>query len=402
MTFKMSDILYSDTRKDDRDISNEFHVVFILSTLAIGGSERKTIGIANAITRRGYKSTIIYLNEPHTLKRDISDKVDVVYINRKGKFGINALKTLINNFNCNDISIVFCINLYPLLYAFIARKLSKIKNVPIVVSTNTTEFVRQKDRLQMLIYAPCMRRIEKILFGCAYQRDLWISKYKLDESRCEYVYNGVDVDYYKQSYFGLEKMRIRSELNIPSESIVIGSVGRFRKEKQYELLISACVELKQRKNYDVHCLLVGGGYEKKYLEKLIIEHQCESYVHLLDIVDDVRSHLAAIDVFVLTSISETFSNAALEAMSMSIPVVLPKVGGCPEMIQPGINGYIYEMGNIQQLVGYLSILIADSQSRVKMGTEARYYVKTMFSYDSMLDKYMRLFKSLNNNHANIY
>jgi glycosyltransferase involved in cell wall biosynthesis len=153
------------------------------------------------------------------------------------------------------------------------------------------------------------------------------------------------------------------------------------------MVIDACVELRKKKGLDVYCLRVGGGKEKQRLEDLVNELNCAQYVRLLDEVKDVRPYLDAMDVFVLSSISETFSNAVLEALSMGIPVVLPKVGGCPEMVKPNITGFIFEPGDKLQLVEYLYVLGSDGELRAKMGQAARQYVIEKFQSRSMFESY---------------
>jgi glycosyltransferase involved in cell wall biosynthesis len=77
-------------------------------------------------------------------------------------------------------------------------------------------------------------------------------------------------------------------------------------------------------------------------------------------------------------------------MAMGLPVVLPGVGGCPEMVKSGITGFIYEPGNLSQFVEQLSLLGADKERRTKMGQEARKFVEETFRFESMVDSYERL------------
>jgi glycosyltransferase involved in cell wall biosynthesis len=377
--------IYEDLHLNYDDSSR--HVMFLLSTLAVGGSERKTVRIANALAARGWKLTIGYLNAPHTLRNDISGDVNVVFLDRKGKYDFGALRRLVAYVSQYNIDMICCINLYPLIYAYPAKYFVSVASLGILATINTTEFTARKDAWQMLLYAPILRRAHAVIFGCQYQMELWVSRYGLREAECSFIYNGVDAEFFDPlKLYGLP-LDIRSELEIPSTSLVVGSIGRFREEKQYEMVIDACVELRKKKGLDVYCLLVGGGKEKQRLEDLVNELNCAQYVRLLDEVKDVRPYLDAMDVFVLSSISETFSNAVLEALSMGIPVVLPKVGGCPEMVKPNITGFIFEPGDKLQLVEYLYVLGSDGELRAKMGQAARQYVIEKFQSRSMFESY---------------
>ena len=365
----------------------------MLSSLVIGGSERKTIRIANSLAAAGWKLTVAYLNGPHTLRNEISADVEVICLDRKGKFGYGALRRLVAYMSNAGIDAICCVNTYSLIYGFLARYFLKQNPVRILATTNETKFVRWTDELKMVLFAPMLRRVDAIIFGSEYQKKLWVDQYRLSASRCTWIYNGVDTDQFSYSASGTLSLAVRNRIGIPGESRVIGSAGCFRKEKQYQFVIQACVELREKKGLDVHCVLVGGGFEEKLLRDLVAELGCESYVHLVDEQDDVRPYLEAMDIFVLSSISETFSNAALEAMSMSLPVVLPRVGGCPEMVRPGETGFIYEPGDLSGFVDYLLLLSTDEERRLNMGRAARKYVETDFRFESMVSAFARLFET---------
>lgn len=369
------------------------HVMFLLNSLTVGGSEKKTVRIANALAKNGNNLTIAYLNGPHTLRDEILDSIDILFLDRKGTFGIGALWRLITYVSQNKVNVLCCMNLYPLIYAYIARMSSRNSRFKLLATTNTTMFVTHKEKWQMLLYAPMLRRTDMIVFGSMFQKDLWIVKYKLNASACTYIYNGVDVNLFRKSISDARSQDVRVELGIPIKGLIIGSVGRLRKVKQYEVAIQACVELRKKMNLDVYCVLVGGGYEEQRLRGLVIKLQCNDYVYILDATDDVRPYLEAMDIFVLSSMSETFSNAVLEAMAMGLPVVLPRVGGCPEMVKPGITGYLYEPGDLSGFVDYLYLLGSDKDRRLKMGQAARSYVEVDFRFESMVASYVNLFES---------
>ena len=263
----------------EREDDHSYHVMFLLNSLTVGGSERKTVRIANALAKNGKKLTIAYLNSPHTLRDEILDDVDVLFLGRRGKFSIRALRRLITYVSLNKVDVLCCINMYPLIYAYLARTISKQPQFKLLATTNTTMFLARKERWQMSLYATILRRIDKIIFGSRYQKDLWVEQYRLNASRCTFIYNGVDVDLFHKSTSDARMQNIRAELGIPETGIIIGSIGRFRKEKQYEVAIQACVELREKTNLDVYCLLVGGGYEAQRLRDLVVKLQCDGYIY---------------------------------------------------------------------------------------------------------------------------
>ncbi len=115
-------------------------------------------------------------------------------------------------------------------------------------------------------------------------------------------------------------------------------------------------------------------------------------MHFIGAVEDVRPVLAALDVFVLPSIAvESFSNAALEAMSMGRPVILSDIGGAREMINDGVEGYVVSPTELSaRLPAMISALYADRRKRLQMGAAARNRAVTCFSVPAMVAGYRGL------------
>jgi glycosyltransferase involved in cell wall biosynthesis len=180
-------------------------------------------------------------------------------------------------------------------------------------------------------------------------------------------------------------------LRLPPNAFVIGSVGRLAVEKNQRALIDALAVLRDRA-IDAHLVLVGEGSQRAELERRAQELGLESHVTLAGSQRDVRPWLAALDVFVLPSTHiETFSNAALEAMSMAKPVILSEVGGAREMVRDGIDGYTLACDTLDAtLPDVLSRLHDDAQLRAKLGRAARERVQAKFSAVSMIDAFADL------------
>jgi glycosyltransferase involved in cell wall biosynthesis len=106
---------------------------------------------------------------------------------------------------------------------------------------------------------------------------------------------------------------------------------------------------------------------------------------------DVRAALKAFDVFVLPSLSETFSNAALEAMAMQLPVILTRTGGASEMIEHGKEGYIVDVVELpKQLPARLDQLRLDTVLRTRMAAAALSRAQREFSWEGMVEAYQTM------------
>ncbi|HKV86775.1 MAG TPA: glycosyltransferase, partial [Candidatus Dormibacteraeota bacterium] len=102
-----------------------------------------------------------------------------------------------------------------------------------------------------------------------------------------------------------------------------------------------------------------------------------------------RLHVVACDAMALCSLTEAFSLSAIESMALGRPVVHSDVGGAPEMIFPGRNGFLFPPGDTRAFVDKLAVL-ADREVSARMGREARAMVEAHFSERTMVDRYERL------------
>ena len=241
----------------------------------------------------------------------------------------------------------------------------------------------------MALYVPLMRRADVIVFGCDYQLRLWVERYRLPKEKCRYIHNGVDNDHFSARVIALPDADHRAAFGLAPNDFVVGTVGKFRPEKQQGDLIEVVARLRAQ-GLRAFALIVGGGEKESALKKQAADTGVTDYIRFPGEMRDVRPALAAMDVFVLTSVSETFSNAALEVLAMGRPVVLSDVGGAREMVCEGINGHLYPASDFGQLAAILERLAADPFATRRMGEEARRIAVKHFSLSRMVDEYAAL------------
>jgi glycosyltransferase involved in cell wall biosynthesis len=364
--------------------------LFLLSSLAIGGSERKIVRVANALRQAGHDIHLAYLGAPHTLRAELDPELPAVHLNRNGKFSLSALARLKRYIVTQQISHVACVNLYPLLYAkAVAWQLGK--RAPIISTLiNTTDFHRRKNELQMLVYAPLLRRATFLVFGCRMQQQQWCARYSLPAASSRVIYNGVDQAHFNAAAVTETREQVRRRYGFPANAFIAITVGQLRPEKQQTDLIRAVAALVSR-GRQIHALVVGDGVERGAIERCIADLGVQDSAHLTGAAADVRLLLKAADAFVLSSTAvETFSNAALEAMAMGLPVVLSRTGGAAEMVEPGRNGFLFSPGNVDELAGHIAALAHDRDLTRKIGEAATTRIHDSFSFTRMLDEYRSL------------
>jgi glycosyltransferase involved in cell wall biosynthesis len=149
-------------------------------------------------------------------------------------------------------------------------------------------------------------------------------------------------------------------------------VGRLHPVKGVRYLIQA-MQLVHEKRPEIKLILVGDGDERDYLENLT-DHlgirECVDFAGEIphERIPDYMSHA---DVFVLSSLSESFGIVLLEAMAWGLPIVATRVGGIPEIIEDGVNGYLVNPGDYQEMADRIQLLLRDEISAAEMSKNNR-------------------------------
>jgi glycosyltransferase involved in cell wall biosynthesis len=369
-------------------------VLVLLNSLTIGGSETKSVRMANALAERGSDVTVAYLNPPEQLRAEISPLVRVVHLRRSGKFSVGALRRLMSAIRERQNPVVLAVNLYPSLYAALARAWLGRDRFRLLMSVNTTEFQTRKDARRMPLYRRVLQRADTVIFGAEMQRKLWEQRYRIGaeagRATTAVLYNGVDTDrFVAPSADRGPAATARRPTALLETKYIIGTVGKMRPEKAHVDLVAATAALRGR-GIDVGCVIVGDGTERQRVVEEIESQGLSGFVVLVGETRDVRPHLAQMDVFALTSTSvETFSNAALEAMACGVPVVCSRIGGMEELIGYG-GGVSYPPGDVRALTDALERLLCDDLERARLARAARHAAVEHFGWDRMVDRFVGL------------
>ena len=189
----------------------------------------------------------------------------------------------------------------------------------------------------------------------------------LDENKIKLIPNAVDTARFSQVD---DKLGLRASLGFESELIGV-FVGRLVTEKNLSFLIQAWTNTFANED-NVKLLLVGDGYLKDELTKLVIESKREKQIIFLGAKLDIKPYLQIADFSVLSSLFEGLSNTLLEYMATSLPVIGSRVSGTEDLIEDGVNGYLFESGNRSELEEKLKKIASLSTIEIaSMGDNAR-------------------------------
>lgn len=199
------------------------------------------------------------------------------------------------------------------------------------------------------------------------------------------IYNFID----EEKYYPRKADYLRKELGIASDERVLIHISNFRKVKRVPDIIESFRLIdKQQK---VKLLLVGEGPEKFDLEELVENNGLQNDILFLGKRDDLPELLSISDVMLLLSEKEAFGLVLLEAFACGVPAVANAIGGIPEVVQDGVNGFLVQLGDVQAVANRVSQLLSDSTLHRQMKENAIRTVQEDFSSESIVEQYEKLY-----------
>jgi len=206
------------------------------------------------------------------------------------------------------------------------------------------------------------------------------------------VYNGVDFNT-KFKPMTRAELAKKYNININEDDIVAGILARLHPVKGLDTLIKAANEV-VKKNKSVKFLICGEGDERKALEHQIANLGLTDNVFLLGHVDEPLRVLSNFDINLLTSLSESFPYAILEGTILKKPTISSNVGGISDLIEDGVNGFLFQPGDYLALAERLNKLISDKALRQTMGEKIYEKAKANFSLESMCKTQLGIYEKI--------
>jgi glycosyltransferase involved in cell wall biosynthesis len=195
---------------------------------------------------------------------------------------------------------------------------------------------------------------------------------------------GVDAEQFNPARASVD-MRMRLSDGHPDETIML-YVGRLSQEKQ----IDGIREVLKRVP-GTRLALVGDGPERPALHEHFRDTPTKFMGYLRG--EELWSAFASADIFVFPSAMETFGLVLIEAMAAGLPVVTSRVGGVDDMVRPGVNGYVFSVGDVRGLIDGVRAILADPSKRAVMGRNARLFAETQ-SWPVMMDELVTCYDDL--------
>jgi len=331
---------------------NPKSIVFVIHGLPMGGAEKFLISIVNHLFEIKYDPVVIILSNDVTLAHEITAGIPIIRVLKKSRFDLSISHRIKQQIIIHGARKIFCVN----PYSYFLTKLSFLfeDDYQIYLSPHTTKPFSLYNWFQTFVYYRFIGKKDTVIYLCNKQHD-----------------------------------SIRESFSIDKNDKLILLVARINPEKRHtDALNALSIVHKMRGVIKPHLMIVGSGNQRlsDKLKELVSILQLDGYVHFVGNHSDVRVFYFIADIFTLTSESETFSIAALEAMAFGLPCALTDVGGAREMIVEDWNGTLADPLHPDSIAKAWVNALKNNQN----GHSIREHVQQRFSLNSMLKQYVHL------------
>ena len=360
------------------------NITCFITSLSSGGAEHQLSVLSNLLVSDGYNVTLSTFS-------DIEDHYTLSPSIKRTKIGKNKGRIL--KFFCLLKYFLFlktdCIisfgqreNFF-MLIPFLFRK-TKIK---IIAGERNLTIGKQSFR-EKLLFNLLYKRATYIVPNSYSQKEYILNKNKTLANKLLTITNFTDTD----KYYPMQDER-------ESGILQIGVLCRYAKQKNYKKFAEAIKIVKERLNVPFIVNWYGNinstydSVNPDYIEfkRLVDVYHLNDVIKLNDKIDKINKTLNSFDVFCLPSLHEGFSNSLSEAICCGLPVVASDVSDNSLMIKNGINGYLFNPYDVEDIAEkIIKILNLGSKERKEMSVQSRNLSLTLFDKDKFLNEYITI------------
>ena len=279
---------------------------------------------------------------------------------------------------------------------------AKLGGVPVIINGEHGTFFLKKHQvlLQRLLASFCNLTLS---VSESLKRQV-VANLGIAPDRIKVIPNGVDTQKFSGTYnysYLQKELKKKYNVKLNQDTIVIGSVGSLKPEKNQIMLLRALNQIKE-KNYKVFkrmlVVFVGEGEGRKKLEQFASSNSLSSNVVFWGKRDDVPQLLSMMNFLVSTSIAkhEGMSNVILEAYASKLPVIATKSVGTEELVKDGVTGFLVNEDDVDNLAHRILLLANNRDLVCQMGEEAREIAERKYSLSGMIHNYEFVYLSLLN------
>jgi len=350
------------------NIRDPLNIVFLLQDLEFGGTQRYTIHLLKHLDRDLFNPKLwVLCGRPDMASLAMDAGVEPVWMSKTSWVGPHSVAALAKHLIKYPPQVLYTLTPVPNIWG---RLFGTMARVPAIISSWRGMYPNQYESLMWRLSA-------RIICNASVLKRIIMERHGVPADRISVVRNGVNAEFYAPDH----------AQKSPTPLVVY--VGRLVRDKDPLTMIEA-FRIVAEKMPSVQFEMIGDGYLRDTVEKSIARYGLQDRIALLPGQLDTRPNLRRAWVFAMSSAREASPNVILEAMASELPVVAPRVGGIPELVQDNDTGSIVEPGNPEALAAALTELIENPVKRAAMGAEARARVLKFHGIERMVKETERI------------
>lgn len=209
------------------------------------------------------------------------------------------------------------------------------------------------------------------------------------------IYSGMELNKFKKAASNSEEKlnKLKSELGIKKDEIIVGNVSKIQKRKGYRYYLQVAERIV--KEYDnVKFLIVGSGPYQDVIKRKVKEMDLSDSVIFTGFRTDVEDVFSIFDIKVLTSLWEGLPRVLIQAAAVGKPIVTFDVDGAWEIVEENKNGFIVPMKDVDEMVEKVKLLLDDRKLRENMGDYSRTRIGDQWSVEKMVREIDQVYQEL--------
>ena len=364
-------------------------VLLMTELLAGGGSERQLVEIARSLDRRRFTPHVATLKGGFRQQELANEGIPVLHLDLDSFASVKALKAGLRLRNYIKTHNIKLFHSFDYSTACFGAPFARLAATPVVLSST-----RAHRSLYLPFYQKLLRLTDPLAHGmvvnCEAMRNHLIQDESISPSRIYHCPNGIDLSNFNPQ----NRMRPAFFPAVLQEAtLVIGVVCVLRQEKGLATLLESFASVSS-KYPSLRLAIVGSGALLPDLQNQAAALELSAKCHFEPSTRNVPAWLGAIDIFVLPSLSEAFSNSLMEAMACGCTVIASDTGGNPELVHHNDTGLLFEPGNSKNLADCLHQLISQPETRQKFATNAANYVASNLAVQAAAARMGQIYTSL--------
>jgi N-acetyl-alpha-D-glucosaminyl L-malate synthase BshA len=361
---------------------------------------------AKMLVKKGFEVHVVTQHNPHIPYEEIMDGIHVhrfKWLEPKEFKALVHFNGLIDNFRLITYIISLFFNLMWIIKkynvnvvhshsviptGFIGVIVAKIMGKPVFITAHGMDVnnFEEKTFFKLLIQFS-LNNCNKAI-AVSKNLALKMISFGVDEDNILILRNAIDTDRFKP----INNQKIRKIYNINNNDILILFVGYLDTFKGIFELINAFDKI-QQDNKNVKLMIVGTGPKKHELKDKITKMNLKNSIIFTGKLrpDEMHDYYQAADIFTLPSYTEGLPLVVLEAMACGLPVVVSNVGGIPEVINEGENGFLISPKNEEILTKKLIILVKNTQLRNQFAKKSVKIIENEFDINKKINRLINLY-----------